>query len=373
MNVIQAYQQGGMHKKNNQPCQDRTCYLSQNNVFVIALADGAGSSKYTHSAEGAECVTAAISKFFTNNFDKFYEKNDNEELCTVVKTICHDALKKKVSDLGLDHIMRLSSTLLCAAIKDERVIICHIGDGVIGKLTSEGTKVVSAPDNGEFAGTTYFITNPNAESHIRIIKENLNNTIAYFLMSDGTAEYIYNKFDNCFHKAAKKMALMSFEDDGQTALEDTISNYMIGQNNSSDDCSFICVSFDAAEQKSISTEEQETKTVSAVNNKEKINSDTRDLNRKDTPVVSEMQNKLHYIIALCVVVVLGLLFIVLTHTNNKNVNRPVENVAVSTSQNMQIEESLSHPLKNEENESSSIVFEKTSEEVTTKKIIRPSR
>lgn len=60
--------------------------MSENGVTVIALADGAGSKKYTHSAQGAECVTKTITKFFCNNFDKFYEKKDTNGLCSVTGT-----------------------------------------------------------------------------------------------------------------------------------------------------------------------------------------------------------------------------------------------------------------------------------------------
>ena len=244
MKIIQTYQQGSRHKANNQPCEDRTYALSKNGVDVIALADGAGSSKYTHSAIGAECVTNVISEFFCNNFDKFYEKEDVEELRAVVMTVCQRALKKKAEELELDSIARFSSTLLCVAIKGERVIVCHIGDGVIGKLTPEGTQVVSAPENGEFASTTYFITNPRADEYIHIIKEEKQDAVSYFLMSDGTSDYVYNKFDTCFYDAAKKMALMSIVEEGQSKLENIITKYMIERDPKSDDCSFICISLE---------------------------------------------------------------------------------------------------------------------------------
>ena len=42
MKIIQHYAQGGKHKANDIPCEDRTYSLSENGVTVIALADGAG-------------------------------------------------------------------------------------------------------------------------------------------------------------------------------------------------------------------------------------------------------------------------------------------------------------------------------------------
>lgn len=251
MTVIQTYQQGGRHKAGNQACEDRTYSLSKDGVTVIALADGAGNSKYTHSAEGAECVTKTISEFFCNNFDKFYEKKDYGELSAVIMRVCHNALQKKAKELDIDSITRLSSTLLCVAVKEKKAIVCHIGDGVIGKLTPAGTYVISEPDNGEFAGTTFFITGQNADKHIRIKKEELNDTISYFLMSDGTSDYIYDKHDNRFFDAAGKMALMPFEDNGQEMLNETICKYMIEKDNRSDDCSYICLKLDGWDKASI--------------------------------------------------------------------------------------------------------------------------
>ena len=241
MTVIQSYLQGSRHKLKNQPCQDRTFSMSENGVDVIALADGAGNVKYTHSAHGAECVTEVISKFLCRNFDKFYEDDDLEKLANVVTVVCHRALKNLADSLGLDSIKVLSSTLLVVAVKDEKVVICHIGDGVIGKLTPEGAKVVSAPDNGEFVSTTYFITNPAASKHMRILKEDVGNTISYFLMSDGTAEFIYDEENKVFRNAARKMASLVLKEDGQEQLERTISKYMIDEDAYSDDCSFACL------------------------------------------------------------------------------------------------------------------------------------
>lgn len=241
MKVIQSYLQGARHRTKNQPCEDRTYSLSENDVTVIALADGAGSKKYTHSADGAEYVTKTISKFFCNNFDRFYEKDDTDELSGVIMTVCQRALSAKADEIGVDDIVKMSSTLLVVAVKDNRMIACHIGDGVIGKLTSEGTEVVSAPDNGEFASTTYFITNPRADKHIHIIKSQTDDVISYFLMSDGTQEYVYDEVNKCFHDAARKMALLPYNSKGQEKLEQTILSYMIDADPSSDDCSFICM------------------------------------------------------------------------------------------------------------------------------------
>lgn len=243
MKIIQHYAQGGKHKAKNTPCEDRTYSLSANGVTVIALADGAGGKRYTHAAMGAECVTKNISEFFCNNFDRFYDIEDNNEMKSILVGVCHHHLKAAAEELGVDEISKLSSTLLVVAVKDEKAIVCHIGDGVIGKVTTNSTCVVSAPDNGEFANHTFFITNPAAKEHLRIQKTDTKEVVAFFLMSDGTAEYVYDEDAARFHDSARKMSLMAGEENGGEKLADTIEKYMIGPDPTSDDCSFIAMLF----------------------------------------------------------------------------------------------------------------------------------
>ena len=44
----------------------------------------------------------------------------------------------------------LASTLLFVAIKDNKFIMAHIGDGIIGYLKQDELKIATHPMNGEF-------------------------------------------------------------------------------------------------------------------------------------------------------------------------------------------------------------------------------
>jgi len=244
MKIIQHYAQGGKHKANDLPCEDRTYYMCANNVSVIALADGAGGKRYTHAAKGAECVTKTICEFFCNNFDKFNDINDSDEMKNIFTAVCHHNLKIVAEKEGLDDISKLSSTLLVVAVKNKKAIVCHIGDGVIGKVTQNNTSVVSAPDNGEFANHTFFISNPAASEHLNIMKMPVDDVVSFFLMSDGTAEYVYDEDAAKFHDSARKMSLMALEENGEEKLAETIDKFMIGPDPTSDDCSFITMIFE---------------------------------------------------------------------------------------------------------------------------------
>lgn len=242
INIIQAYEQGGKHKKKNIVCQDRTGFLCENNVYSIALADGAGNPKYTHSQVGAEVVVESVNRFLCNNFDIFYDEADDKGLTKVLIKVLRDALQSKADELGLDGIEVLSSTLLCVAVKDDKYIVCHLGDGAIGGLKENVTVPISVPDNGEYANATFFVPGPNAAERLRIIKGSTMNFRAFFLMSDGTAEFVYDDDKKSFHDGARKMALWANIKDGQNLLSDTIRTNMTEADSLSDDCSFICMS-----------------------------------------------------------------------------------------------------------------------------------
>ena len=173
-----------------------------------------------------------------------YEVQDTKELSKVLITVLVKALKEKADELGADSIERLASTLLAVAVKDRRVIICHLGDGAIGAVTSEGSKVVSAPDNGEYANSTYFVTGQKASDHLKITKKAITDELGFFLMSDGTADYCYDDTSNAFRDGARKMALLAYDPNPHEVLEKTIVEKMIGDDTNSDDCSFVSLMFE---------------------------------------------------------------------------------------------------------------------------------
>lgn len=240
MKIINSSVVGGKHTASGIECEDRTASLIFNDVYAVAVADGAGAKKYDYAADGAECVVSTITEFLCKNFDKLYENNDNEYLGKVIVSVCRKQLQKRAEELNVDDITRMSSTLLAVAVKGDKVIVCHIGDGVIGKLTPTGVEFITNPDNGEFAGTTYFVTSAAAMSRARVIKTKVGDSLSFFLMSDGAADFLVHN-DGRFAAAAEKMAKLVFKPDGQEQLENILKDYMVAREASSDDCSYACI------------------------------------------------------------------------------------------------------------------------------------
>ena len=100
-----------------------------------------------------------------------------------------DEIARKYSS----NIQEFASTLMFVAVKENKFIISHIGDGVIGYMENDELKIASEPDNGEFANTTVFTTSKQAILSMRLIKGELKNISGFILMSDGTSAALYNK------------------------------------------------------------------------------------------------------------------------------------------------------------------------------------
>lgn len=116
-----------------------------------------------------------------------------------------DKLIKAIEE-SICTIKDLSSTLLFAAIKDDRCLIGHIGDGAIGGLYENELRVISNPDNGEHSNETFFVTTKNAHKVLKLNKGNVRekNIKAFVLMSDGSTEGLYSKRDKKFVEALQR-------------------------------------------------------------------------------------------------------------------------------------------------------------------------
>ena len=197
-----AYVVGRSHLSLNEVCQDRTYYASGEGVHVISLADGAGSKK--KSQIGAEIVTKTICDFLIQEFDYIYmglEKRGKEEK-NYLENI--KLLKKMIINLLLDKLRaypdaqlnELSSTLLFFALKNNKYIHGHIGDGVIGGLFEENDsfylQTLSEPHNAEAANITFFVTDSDAHENLRIACGEVENLRGVILMSDGPSEVMYH-------------------------------------------------------------------------------------------------------------------------------------------------------------------------------------
>ena len=233
--ALQCAIQGRSHLTSGTPCQDKTFHIHKNETEIIALADGAGSAKMSHF--GAELVTQKICELLSEQFDNYYNENDGVTVKRVIMSFLINELEKLSNSIGCE-TKELASTLLVAAIHDDKYIIIHIGDGVIGYIKDNVLKIASHPNNGEFVNTTVFVTSADALASMKLIKGELNGITGFSLMSDGTETSMYDKKEKKLSPAVKKlMDLSQMMDNRILQMEIEKSFEEVVKTLTDDDCS----------------------------------------------------------------------------------------------------------------------------------------
>ena len=231
---------GTSHLEQGKGCEDVIKVITTEDTAAIALADGAGS--FSKAFEGATIATEKCSKWLQKNFDWAYNANTSDikhKLINVIRrSLRIQAQKEKTK------FMEYSSTLLFVAVNNNRYIAGHVGDGVIGVITTDEESVVlSEPERGEFANNTYFTTSSQISKHFRLHRGTITHISSFFLMSDGSADCLYNQKDKTFAPAVNKFAISlakaSYEEIAQvnSALTNVMERFFSSRTN--DDCSFI--------------------------------------------------------------------------------------------------------------------------------------
>lgn len=249
MKIITCNFRGRKHSERNEQCEDSVYFLRGTEVTTVAVADGAGSKKYEYAKEGADTVTKAVCNFFDSKFDDFFDSNNEIELRSVIQTICHKSLKERANELGIDSIETMASTLLAVSFKGNKAVAIQIGDGVVGRYIHSDTELVTMPQNGEFASSTFFVNSAEAYKMIQVRKMFLNSTSHLFLMTDGIADCMYNDFTGAFNNSLKLILEASDDYDGEEKVKSAIKEFIVDADPTSDDCTMAIVSFNEFSQR----------------------------------------------------------------------------------------------------------------------------
>ena len=196
---------GRSHLKTRTPCQDYVAARESNGVTCVSLADGAGSRE--RSDTGAQVAVTATLAYVCKNFESLWQNMDKHNAKAAQRLVnrCLDAFRRKSAKLGCT-INDLACTLSFVAYSRGRYIAGHLGDGVIASVDSNGQlQTLSPPENGEFANTTWFLTDPKAISKLRLYRGHIEAPTGFVIMSDGTAESLYQKSSGAPAPAVQKL------------------------------------------------------------------------------------------------------------------------------------------------------------------------
>lgn len=191
-------------------------YYDETGWGIIAVADGAGSAKY--SRKGSELACKAVIEYFGSfNSERFsemevtiqsYLENETEESIQAISNqfIAHlgkaalcgqNSIREECTSEGAE-MRDFSTTLIFSIVKKygEKYVIASfwVGDGGIGIYSKEKNEVyvLGIPDSGEFAGQTRFLTMSdifaNGAYANRIKFKVVEDFTALVLMTDGITD-----------------------------------------------------------------------------------------------------------------------------------------------------------------------------------------
>ena len=145
----------------------------------------------------------------------------------------------------IDVIDRLSCTLLFVAVKDRRMMLGHIGDGLIVRISPSGVSPISMPQNDK-DGKTYFVTAAHADNYMRLLKTTVDDVHAVALMTDGVQDSVYNEDAGLVKPVVAKMAetFAAGREEGEKSVLETVQKFIVGSSNVSDDASFGVMLFE---------------------------------------------------------------------------------------------------------------------------------
>jgi hypothetical protein len=152
--------------------------IADTDFFIGLVADGAGST--TEGGRGAaiacdtlfEKITGALQN--TSNLSTITDENVGAWI-----TAARDAIVAEAETSG-KRLREYASTILGAIAGNGRAIFFQIGDGAIVAGTAEEYQVIFWPEQGEYANTTYFITDEQFAEHLHVTRSEAPDEIALF-------------------------------------------------------------------------------------------------------------------------------------------------------------------------------------------------
>ena len=156
---------GTSHIKAGTRLQDaKNCFEVKNSenesIFCAVISDGAGSAQF--GGQGASLACRLLGQAIKEHFRRFQHHPAESDVWDWIDEV-RDAIQISASRRGVT-ARDFASTLILLIADKSSVAIGHVGDGaVVGRHSSSGEwSLLSAPENGEYASTTYFITDSPA-------------------------------------------------------------------------------------------------------------------------------------------------------------------------------------------------------------------
>ena len=195
--------QGKSHVAKNQCCQDYNSfwYLPDENIWILAIADGVGSCSLSHW--GAYTAVSKAIEFLrerlcSESASAGHAKCLANYTVEEIETIYNDAFtfaQKEVenfADANQQPVFNFQSTLTVALYDGQLLYCCHVGDdGIVAEGVSGKYLMVTDRVKGDEANSVYTL-----QSGCWSVRR-VNNVVALVMSTDGILDsYVGNAFTN---------------------------------------------------------------------------------------------------------------------------------------------------------------------------------
>ncbi len=185
---------GTSHIQNGGRLQDAYAVSKLGNGCIFAVvSDGAGSAKF--GAFGAWLTCRFLSVRFREWVHENPEFPTDEDLSVWI-----DELRDRISAIAARRgtvPRQFAATLAAIVAAPDEAVTLHIGDSAIVGRKGGDWDVLCWPENGEFASSTYFVTD-DIEPRLNIIRHPREHD-AFALFSDGVGDLALSHLERAAH------------------------------------------------------------------------------------------------------------------------------------------------------------------------------
>jgi hypothetical protein len=184
---IGASATGTSHLASGKGCEDSAACIelcdADTSVLIAVVSDGAGSARFAKlgSSIVVRCFIKAAIRYFR-------EGGSVGRLEPQVISPWIDEIRDRIFSQSRIHSTvprEFASTLVAAIVNGQHAAVCHIGDGSCAFRSDEQSawQVPSWPEHGEYASSTYFVTDdPAPRMRLTVVNGRFDQVVAF---SDG--------------------------------------------------------------------------------------------------------------------------------------------------------------------------------------------
>ena len=215
---------------------------------ILAVSDGAGSSTYSHFGSQTACLAGVASlprQLQRNPAIAVKEHLLRSALQRAVRRARREVVAragKPNGSGGLAPVSEYACTFMLTLVSQKLVGVAHVGDGCAVAGDGQEWRLLSEPDNGEFANETRFLTNPRNFPRIALVQSYDINCLA--VITDGLQDVALSRNTSPFKRFWSPLyrALNRDSSAGRNTVLDALLQKAADAGKATDDCTIaVCV------------------------------------------------------------------------------------------------------------------------------------